>query len=178
MKTVYKIVFTMILSIAALTAAIGVGSIVISPSVILQILGNKLLGLPLSPEIDGILVSILWNVRLPRALFAFFVGAALAVSGTVMQSVLKNPLASSYTLGVSSGASLGAAFIILFGISIPALGLFSLPLSGPAYGKSNGYFGRYGVVVVCQCHPDPADLYLSRTHAAIDCLANGQLFWQ
>ena len=134
MKTVYKIVFTMILSIAALTAAIGVGSIAISPSVILQILGNKLLGLPLSPEIDGILVSILWNVRLPRALFAFFVGAALAVSGTVMQSVLKNPLASSYTLGVSSGASLGAAFIILFGISIPALGLFSLPLAGTVFG--------------------------------------------
>ena len=194
MKTVYKIVFTMILSIAALTAAIGVGSIVISPSVILQILGNKLLGLPLSPEIDGILVSILWNVRLPRALFAFFVGAALAVSGTVMQSVLKNPLASSYTLGVSSGASLGAAFIILFGISIPALGLFSLPLAGTVFGlltvflamafasrldrHMDGYFGRYGVVVVCQCYPDPADLYLSRTHAAIDCLANGQLFWQ
>ena len=67
--------------------------------------------------------------------FAFFVGAALAVSGTVMQSVLKKIHSRPpYTLGVSSGASLGAAFIILFGISIPALGLFSLPLAGTVFG--------------------------------------------
>jgi iron complex transport system permease protein len=79
-------------------------------------------------------VSIIWNLRLPRALLAFVVGAALSVSGAVMQSVLKNPLASSYTLGVSSGASLGAAIVILLGISLPALNLFTLPALGFALG--------------------------------------------
>lgn len=134
MKTFYKILITVIISLAALTAAVCIGSFGISPTVTLQILGHQLFGLPLSAEIDTITVSILWEVRLPRALFAFFVGAALAVSGTVMQSVLKNPLASSYTLGVSSGASLGAALIILFGISIPLIGMFSLPLAGTFFG--------------------------------------------
>jgi iron complex transport system permease protein len=65
---------------------------------------------------------------------AFLVGGAVAVSGSVMQSVLKNPLASSYTLGVSSGASLGAALIIVTGFTIPFLGVFTLPVTGLVFG--------------------------------------------
>jgi iron complex transport system permease protein len=61
-------------------------------------------------------------------------GGALAVSGAVMQSLLRNPLASSYTMGVSSGASLGAALMILTGFSIPFAGAFSLPLAGFVFG--------------------------------------------
>jgi iron complex transport system permease protein len=78
--------------------------------------------------------SIIWNLRLPRTLLAFLVGGAVAVSGSVMQSVLKNPLASSYTLGVSSGASLGAALIIVTGFTIPFLGVFTLPVTGLVFG--------------------------------------------
>lgn len=65
---------------------------------------------------DGQSKIIVLDMRLPRALTAIFVGAALAMAGVVMQSVLKNPLASASTLGVSQGAAFGAALgIIVFG---------------------------------------------------------------
>lgn len=59
---------------------------------------------------------ILLDIRLPRVILAILAGAGLAISGTVMQAVLRNPLASSYTLGVSSGAGFGAALAIGFGM--------------------------------------------------------------
>lgn len=61
---------------------------------------------------------VLWNVRLPRGLFALVAGAVLAVSGAVMQSVLRNPLADAYTTGVSSGACLGVAVATVLGMSV------------------------------------------------------------
>lgn len=57
---------------------------------------------------------IFWQVRFPRVLGAFLVGAALALSGTAFQGVLRNPLADPYILGVSAGASLGATIMSLF----------------------------------------------------------------
>ncbi len=57
---------------------------------------------------------IVWNVRLPRIIAALLVGGGLSLSGTVMQSVLRNPLASPYTLGLSSAAAFGASFAIVF----------------------------------------------------------------
>jgi iron complex transport system permease protein len=61
--------------------------------------------------------AVVWNLRLPRVILAFITGGALAVSGAVFQSVLKNQLASPYILGVSSGASLGAALVMTTGIT-------------------------------------------------------------
>lgn len=60
--------------------------------------------------------EIVFNLRLPRALLALWTGGALSLSGVVLQAVLRNPLASSYTLGVSGGASLGAVIAIFFGL--------------------------------------------------------------
>lgn len=135
MKIVSKVTLAVLLCVVVLTAAVGIGSVPISPGDILQILGHKLFGLALPDGFDTISVSILWNIRLPRALLSFLVGAALAVSGTVMQSVLKNPLASSYTLGVSSGASLAAAVVMVTGATLPVLGrTFTLPIAGFAGG--------------------------------------------
>ena len=57
---------------------------------------------------------IVWNVRLVRIFGGILIGAGLAVSGVVMQCILKNPLASPYTLGLSSAAAFGAAFSIVF----------------------------------------------------------------
>ena len=57
---------------------------------------------------------IIWDVRMPRIIAALLVGAGLSLSGTVMQSVLCNPLASPYTLGLSSAAAFGASFAIVF----------------------------------------------------------------
>jgi iron complex transport system permease protein len=57
---------------------------------------------------------VLWNVRIPRILTSIFVGSSLALSGAVMQCVLRNPLASPFTLGISQGAAFGAAIAIVF----------------------------------------------------------------
>ena len=75
-------------------------------------------------------LSILWKIRIPRALCAFLVGGALAASGAVIQSILQNPLASSYTLGVSSGACLGTALVIISGAGGAAIGYVLLPAAG------------------------------------------------
>lgn len=65
--------------------------------------------------------SIILSVRLPRVLCVALTGAALSLCGVAMQGLLKNPLADGSTLGVSSGASLGAVIAIAFGITIPGI---------------------------------------------------------
>ena len=72
--------------------------------------------------------GILWEIRMPRVVIAAIVGAALAIAGAAFQGLLKNPLADPYTLGISSGASVGAVMTIYFGVSIPVLGMFVLPV--------------------------------------------------
>jgi len=114
--------------------AIAVGSVPVPPGEILQILSHRLFGSELPETVRGTTVTIMWNLRLPRSLLALLAGAALAVSGAVMQSVLRNPLASSYTLGVSSGASLGACLVFLYGLVIPLVGNLTLPLAGFVFG--------------------------------------------
>ena len=71
---------------------------------------------------------IIWNIRLPRVLIALLVGAALALSGAAFQGLLQNPLADPYTIGVSSGASVGAVIVLFFNIEIALFGYFTLPL--------------------------------------------------
>ncbi|MFJ4716312.1 FecCD family ABC transporter permease [Streptomyces sp. NPDC088785] len=71
----------------------------------------------LSPIRDG----IVWNLRLPRALLAAVCGAGLAVCGTVLQALLRNPLADPFVLGVSSGASTGAVLVVVLGVGGGAL---------------------------------------------------------
>lgn len=71
---------------------------------------------PFASNIDA---QIFFVARLPRALAAALVGAALAASGVVLQALLRNPLATPFTLGVSSGAALGAMVVITFDLSIP-----------------------------------------------------------
>ena len=72
--------------------------------------------------------GILWEIRMPRVVIAALVGASLAIAGAAFQGLLKNPLADPYTLGISSGASVGAVMTIYFGLSIPLLGMFTLPI--------------------------------------------------
>lgn len=120
------------LAIISLALGITIGSADIAIGDVAAILMNKIFGAELPSHIKPIDVSILWSIRCPQVIMAFFVGGALAASGTVMQSVLRNPLASSYTLGVSSGASLMAAIVIVTGFS--ALGRYTLPLAGFAGG--------------------------------------------
>jgi len=83
---------------------------------------------------------IVRQLRTPRALVGFLVGAALAVSGTLMQGLFRNPLASPYILGVASGASTGAALAILLAASTAAV----LPL-GASAGASAAVLLVYGL---------------------------------
>ena len=74
-------------------------------------------------------VDVLWKLRIPRVLMAFLAGTALSPSGMVFQAMFRNPLATPFTLGVSSGAALGAAVSIQFGWTFALFGLSSVSLS-------------------------------------------------
>lgn len=73
--------------------------------------------------------NILHSIRLPKAITAVLSGAALSVSGLIMQTLFRNPLAGPYTLGVSSGASLGVAFLTMLSVSSFQLSAVSLPIA-------------------------------------------------
>ena len=82
--------------------------------------------------------NILHAIRIPKAITAVLAGAALSVSGLIMQTLFRNPLAGPYTLGVSSGASLGVAFLTMVsgisGLAVSGLGISGLAVSGLAVG--------------------------------------------
>ncbi|AJY77912.1 FecCD family ABC transporter permease [Paenibacillus beijingensis] len=71
--------------------------------------------------------AIVLQIRLPRVMLAILIGAALALAGAGFQGVLRNPLADPFTLGVASGCSVGAAFLILFGYQT-LVGIWTLPV--------------------------------------------------
>ena len=129
-----KIIIALCAGIAVLLLGVAIGSVNIPPADVLRIVGHNMFGLALPEHITPGQNAIVWSIRFPRALVAFCAGAALSVSGAVMQSLLRNPLASSYTLGVSSGASLGASLVILVGISLPFLSVLTLPVLGFVFG--------------------------------------------
>jgi iron complex transport system permease protein len=130
MKNRGKIVLGAFVSVIVLCAGISLGSSLISPGDTLGVILFKAVNLPPRTALDPKIIPIVWNLRFPRALLAFMAGGALSLSGAVFQSVLKNQLASPYILGVSAGASLGAALIILTGFTLPFLGGFTLPAAG------------------------------------------------
>lgn len=82
---------------------------------------------------DPMMAAIVVQLRLPIALMAAVVGASLGVSGAVMQTILANPLASSYTLGISAGAGFGAALMILLGGVLPFGDMWTIPLGAFAF---------------------------------------------
>lgn len=71
---------------------------------------------------------IFWDIRVPRVIAAFLVGAALAVSGMAFQAMFRNPLATPFTLGVSSGASFGAALFFRLGLGFSIAGISGVSL--------------------------------------------------
>ncbi len=72
---------------------------------------------------DSIQHTIYWNIRLPRVILAFMIGAILSLCGMVFQALFKNPLTTPFTLGISSGAAFGAVAFIVFGSEIALLGI-------------------------------------------------------
>lgn len=105
-------------TLAALILCISVGSVNIPVGDTVTVIWNAIWKLPM-PE--GISDSIILSVRIPRVLCVALSGAALSLCGAAMQGLLKNPLADGSTLGVSSGASLGAVIAIAFNITVPGI---------------------------------------------------------
>ncbi len=81
-------------------------------------------------ELNRIHETVIWDYRLSRALVAAFCGAGLALSGAIMQSLLRNPLAEPYVLGISAGASTGAVAVVILGLGAGALSLSAGAFAG------------------------------------------------
>ncbi|MDG4833945.1 iron ABC transporter permease [Solwaraspora sp. WMMD1047] len=119
----------LVVTTACLTAAVSLGPVQVKATTVWGVTWNHTGGLLLDP----VAVTwprgdeqIVWLVRLPRAALAAAVGAGLAAVGAVMQTLLRNPLADPYLLGVSSGASVGAAAVALLGV-LSSWGVYALP---------------------------------------------------
>ncbi|MEI4271804.1 iron ABC transporter permease [Klenkia sp. LSe6-5] len=120
----------LVASPVVLVLAAGAGAVPIPPADVLAVLRAHLLGGPVGePVVD----QIIWQVRVPRVLLAFVVGAALAVAGAVLQAVVRNPLAEPYVLGVSAGASLAAVAVLTLGGLTSGTALASLGVPGAAF---------------------------------------------
>jgi len=113
-----EIVLFSLATAAVVFLCVCVGSVNLPPGETLRVVWNAVWGLE-QPE--AMSVPIVLSVRLPRVICVALSGAALSVCGGAMQGLLKNPLADGSTLGVSSGASLGAVIAIAFGVTLPGV---------------------------------------------------------
>ncbi len=104
-KKYFWIIGGLLLLFFMLIYSISVGAVTIPPHEVLQ----TMMGQSVSDKWD----SIIWNIRLPQALAAIVAGAGLAIAGAVMQSILRNPLGSPFTLGISNAGAFGAAFSVI-----------------------------------------------------------------
>lgn len=114
--------------LCAMLMGISIGTVSIHPMTIIRVISAEIFPFVSLENTDSMHANIIMDIRLPRVLLAGLVGASLAIAGAAFQGLLRNPLADPYTIGVSSGASLGAVLTLFFGLSIPFAGMFTLPL--------------------------------------------------
>ncbi|GEN33370.1 corrinoid ABC transporter permease [Aneurinibacillus danicus] len=128
-KLVFWLLPLLFVLLLAVVGSVSLGSAQLSFNMVWKIIFSHLPFVPdMEREWPKAAEVIVWNIRMPRIMMAILVGAALAMAGVAYQGVLRNPLADPYILGVSSGASLGAASFILFGQGLAILGQWTLPL--------------------------------------------------
>lgn len=105
----------------AILSAVAIGEMTIPFSTVIAAITNRLgLSAVVIPRIQD---GVIWDYRLSRALLATFCGAGLALSGAILQSLLRNALAEPYVLGISAGASTGAVAVMLLGIGAGTISL-------------------------------------------------------
>lgn len=104
MKKSTKLILLTTLTIISFFFSLGSGAVKLNPSEIIQ---------AIMVEKDSVNYQIIWNVRLPRTIVAALVGVCLALSGAILQGVMRNPLASPNIIGVSSGAGLASLIILI-----------------------------------------------------------------
>jgi len=109
------ILFSMLLIFMVTGVSVSIGTYPVSVLKIFSVLSAKILGNEL---VAGPEATVIWTLRLPRIAMGILAGIGLGISGTVMQAILKNPLASPTTIGISAAAGLGAALAILAGVGM------------------------------------------------------------
>lgn len=141
-----------LLAVATLVVAVGIGAVTVPPLEVARIIGGALSGTLARPAAPA--VTIILQVRLPRILLGFLIGASLSLAGTAFQGLLQNPLADPYTIGVSSGAAVGATAALLLipeastGFIIPLCGFAGALLALFTVYKLGSVGGRLPVVTV------------------------------
>lgn len=122
------ILFIALIGIALVSISLGKAEIPIK-DIIKIIVGKITLNPGLYSHIKPYKAAIVWDIRLPRILIGVIVGTGLAVAGTVFQSLLMNPLADPYTIGVSTGAAFGASLIIYINLFISSVQIAITPFA-------------------------------------------------
>ncbi|MCW3491469.1 FecCD family ABC transporter permease [Dethiobacter alkaliphilus] len=121
-----------------LILAIAIGAVAIPPGVTLQVLLSRI-GLGDISGVSGSTVDIIWRLRLPRVILGMLVGASLSLAGATFQGLLRNPLADPFTIGVSSGAAVGATIAIL----LRQLGVMFFPHMLPAFAFVGAFLAMF-----------------------------------
>ncbi|WP_036500481.1 FecCD family ABC transporter permease [Nocardia aobensis] len=111
-RTTIVVPVTLASLLIAMVVATACGAEPLPIPAVLEVLGGHLGG---SGAVDSAFDTIVWQLRVPRTILAAVVGAGLALAGAAMQTLVRNPLADPYLLGVSSGAGVGAAAVITSG---------------------------------------------------------------
>jgi iron complex transport system permease protein len=116
-------------------STLGFGALAMAAIVLAPLVGSTSINLGRAfdwsvPFADNVDAQIFFVARLPRTLAGAIVGAALATAGVIFQGLLRNPLATPFTLGVSSGAALGAMLAITFNWTLGFAGLSAVPIAG------------------------------------------------
>jgi len=139
---VFFIAVLLVMLVLALLLAVSVGAADLS----LVTVARTLLGFTETPRIE----AIVWNIRLPQALASIVAGAGLAVTGVVMQSILRNPLGSPFTLGISHAAAFGAAFsvMILGGGVMTSSSVGAVNITSPLVTTASAFVFSIGAALV------------------------------
>lgn len=119
-----KLIILIALPLALFFISLFWGRYPISPLTVIQVLAAKVL--PIEPHWPDTVETVIFQIRMPRALLAMFVGASLAISGASFQGMFQNPLVSPGILGVSAGAGFGAALAILLSGNAVMIQVFAL----------------------------------------------------
>ncbi len=137
-KIALSLILSMVVLVIAIAFATAIGDYNIAVRTVFLAVTNEL-GLT-SAEVPPIEQSVVWNLRLSRALVAALAGAGLSLCGAILQALLRNALAEPFVLGVSAGASTGAVCVIVLGVGAGSLSL--------SLGAFSGAFAAFGLVAI------------------------------
>ncbi len=165
----FVVVGLVVALVATCVVSLGSGQYALSPTdvvgVLLRAVGIDTAWAPAAPTAEGVVLDI----RLPRIVLGLLVGAALAVSGVLMQAIFGNPLADAGVVGVSSGAALGAAASLTFGLA--TFGMWTTP----AFAFIGGLIAVFAVYLISRSGGRTEVVTLLLTGIAVNAIAGAAL---